>query len=480
MKGQTLEAAAAAAGMSERTARAWASGPLPSETKGVRGWRTREDPFAEVWESEVVPLLLQDEDGGLEAKAVLAELMRRHPGKFEATQVRTLQRGFFEWRGHHGVPQEVMFAQEHVVGRMASIDFTNMNELKITICGAFFAHLLFHLVLPWSGLHFVELSFSETFESLRRGLQNAFAAIGGVPERLRMDNLSAATHELREGGRSVTRKFKEVLDHYDVISSRIKPGEAHENGVVEKGHDVMKSAVEQALRIRGSRDFSSIESYLEFVQQIIVRDLHRGREAKIAEERNALRPLPATRLPEYTRLFARVRQGSTIHVLKRTYSVPARLIRREVEVRLFADALEIRYGDKLVERVPRLRGGSMHRIDYRHVIWSLVRKPGAFAQYRFREDLFPSVTFRRAYDALRSQRGDRADVEYVRVLHLAASTSESLVEKALVQVLASESNWDYAAVKTLAKPENPAIPEVHVGAVDLSVYDRLTESEVAS
>jgi len=480
MNGETIEAAAAAASMSERTARTWASGPVPSETKRDRVWRTRPDPFSEVWESDVEPLLQADDDGKLEAKSVMAELLRRYPGRFQASQVRTLQRRFYEWRGHHGVAQEVMFPQTHVPGRMAAIDFTRANELRVTICGVPFAHMFFHLVLPWSGRHFVELAFSETFEALLKGLQNAFYAIGGVPERVRMDNLSAATHELREGGRTLTTRFKAVTEHFGVVSSRIQPGEAHENGVAEKGHDVLKSALDQALRIRGSREFPSVGSYLEFVGQIVERDLHAGREAKFAEEMKVLRPLPATRLPEYTRSLVEVRRWSTIQVVKRTYSVPARLIRREVEVWLFADVVEIRYGGKLVERVPRLRGDSVHRIDYRHVIWSLVRKPGAFAQYRYREDLFPSLVFRRAYDALRSQRGDRADVEYVRILHLAASTNEALVEKALEELLARPTGLDYVTVKALAQPEAPEIPHVHVGTPDLTVYDRLAEAEVAS
>ena len=79
---------------------------------------------------------------------------------------------------------------------------------------------------------------------------------------------------------------------------------------------------------------------------------------------------------------------------------------------------------ELVERLPRLQHKGQAHIDYRHVIWTLVRKPGAFARYRWREELFPSLVFRRAYDALRSRLGERADAEYVRILHLAASRGE--------------------------------------------------------
>ncbi len=481
MEDKTLEAAAVAAGMSERTARSWASGPLPSQTKKPREWRTREDPFVDVWASDIEPLLAADDDGELEAKTVFAELLRRYPDRFEIGQLRTLQRRVRDWRAEQGPPKEVFFPQSHAPGRMASLDFTHATALAVTIAGAAFAHMFFHVVMPFSGWHFVELAYSETFEALTRGLQNALFALGGIPNELRTDNLSAATHELKAtGGRTLTTRFRAVLDHFALASSRIRPGEAHENGVVEKGHDLLKSALDQALRVRGSRDFPTVAAYTAFVAEIVERDLHVGRTAKIAEERAHLRPLPTTRLAEYTRIFAEVRRWSTIQILKRTYSVPSRLIGHRGEVLLHAEVLEVRHGGKVIEVIPRLRGESAHRIDYRHVIWSLVRKPGAFAHYRYREDLFPSLTFRRAYDALRDRRGDRADVEYVRVLHLAASTSESMVERSLEQLLGSGVAWDYPAVKALAQPEAPTIPSVHIGAPDLADYDRLLGADVAS
>jgi len=481
MEGKTQTAAAAAASMSERSARTWAGGSLPSQTNRDREWRTREDPFSEVWASEVEPLLVADTDGGLEAKAVFAELQRRHPDRFEAGQLRTLQRRFREWRAEQGPPKEVFFPQLHKPGRMGALDFTHATELGVTIAGVSFVHMFFHLVMPFSSWHFVELAFGETFEALKRGLQSALIALGGVPEVIRSDNLSAATHELKAtGGRSLTTRFAAVLDHFGLVSSRIQPGEAHENGVAERGHGLLKSALDQALRLRGSREFATTAAYMVFVGHVIERDLHVGREAKLAEERQHLRALPSTYLPEYTRISVEVRRWSTIQVINRTYSVPSRLIGHTVDVRVYADVIEVRYAGKTIERMPRLRGENGHRIDYRHVIWSLVRKPGAFASYRYREDMFPSLVFRRCYDALRQRRGDRADIEYVRVLHLAASTSELLVERAIEQLLAGDLAWAYAEVKALAKPEAPEIPDVHVGEPDLTEYDRLLIEEVAS
>ena len=473
----TLEAAAAAAGMSERTARGWQSGALPSEKKKAHTWRTRSDPFAEVWATEIEPLLEADKEGKLEAKTIFEELCRRRPGRFEAGQLRTLQRRVREWRALHGPDKEVYFPQEHVPGRMASMDFTHATELGVTIAGVLFAHMFFELVLAYSGWRYVELAFGETFEALLSGLQGGLWTLGGVPERVRQDNLSAATHELaKTGGRGLTRRFAEVVEHYGVKASRIRPGESHENGVAEKAHHLLKSALEQALLLRGSRDFASIEAYLQFVHQVVEDKFHKGREALLAEERAALKPLPSTRLPEYTRVVVQVRQWCTIPVGGRLYSVPSRLKGHEVEARVFANVVQVWYADKHVETMPRLRGDQTHRIDYRHVIWSLVRKPGAFAAYRYREDLFPSPVFRQAYDALRARRGDRADVEYVRVLHLAASTGERGVEQVLSTLLERGEAFDYAAVKALARPEMPAVPHVQIGVVDLRQYDALLDA----
>lgn len=474
MENKTLEAAASAASMSERTARAWQRGPLPSETKGPRRWRTRPDPFAEVWATDIEPLLVADKDGQLEAKTIFAELDRNKPGTFERGQIRTLQRRIRAWRAERGPEKEVYFPQEHVPGRMGSMDFTHATELGVTIAGVLFVHMFFEFVLAYSGWRFVQLAFSETFEALLRGLQGALWSLGGVPDRVRQDNLSAATHELvKTGGRGLNRRFADIVAHYGFQSSRIRPGESHENGVVEKAHHLLKSALAQALIVRGTRDFPSVEAYTGFVGRVVEERFHQGREARLAEERAALKPLPSSRVPEYTRVVVQVRKWSTILVGAHIYSVPSRLIGHEVEARLYADVVEVRYANKTVQTMPRLRGESAHHLDYRHVIWSLMRKPGAFAAYRYREDLFPSLVFRRAYDALRALRGDRADVEYVRVLHLAASTGEHAVEQALSGLLERQEGFDYVAVKALAQPVEPAVPTIHIGVPDLRHYDAL-------
>jgi hypothetical protein len=254
-------------------------------------------------------------------------------------------------------------------------------------------------------------------------------------------------------------------------SSRITPGRAHENGVAEQAHRRLKAVVAQALLVRGHLDFATVPVYEAFVRDAVDRGSHTG-AARVEMDRAALRPLPTTAIPSYTIYLAVVRRWSTIRVAHRTYSVPARLMGHTVEARVHADLVEVRYRGQLVQTMPRLRGEDEHRVDYRHVIGWLVRKPGAFARYRYREDLFPSVTFRRAFDALQATHGDRADIEYLRILQLAALHGEARVTDALLLAL-DTSSFDYGAVQQRVAPPTPTIPTLHLPAPDLRVYDTL-------
>jgi len=476
MQGKTQEAAAAAAGMSVRSARTWQRGPLPLGSKSSRAWRTRPDPFAAIWSEAVLPLLQRDPESALQATTVLEWLEERYPGRFSLAQLRTLQRRLRDWRALHGPEQEVFFPQVHPPGREAQMDFTDAGELRVNIAGLPFPHLFFEFILSYSGWRFVDLAFGETFEALQKGLQGALWALGGVPRVVRTDNLSAATHELKETkGRTLTQRYAALLEHYSLQATRTNPRSSHENGVAEQAHHRLKTALAQALIIRASRDFPSVAAYNAFVQGVVAK--RNGRvQGKLAEERRHLRPLPPAAVPEYTTWRTKVRKWSTIRVTNRTYSVPSRLCGHEVEVRQYADYLEVYYKGQMVERLQRVRGEQKARIDYRHIIWSLVRKPGAFARYRFREHLFPTQVFRQAYDALSRWHGGRADVEYVRILHLAASTLEARVERALSQLLLTGQSFDYAAVQELAAPTPPQIPQLQsLSAPDLKVYDALLQ-----
>ena len=482
MEGKTQETAAAMAGVSVRSARKWQSGPLPSETKPERRWRTRPDPFDGVWEDEIEPLLRDDPTGRLKATTIIEWLAEEYPGRFSASQLRTLQRRLQDWRALHGPDREVYFPQEHPPGREAQFDFTHGNSLEVTIAGQPYPHLLFQLILSHSGWRYAQVAIGETFLALKQGLQAALWTLGGVPEVVRSDNTTAATHEMkRSRGRELNDNYAGLLDHYGLRSTRINPGQSHENGVAEQAHYRLKDAIDQALILRGSRDFHTDDDYADFVRQMVERR-NRLVQGKLEQEMACLRPLPPAPVPEYVNYRAKVRKWSTIQVAKRTYSVPSRLIGKEVQIRLYSDWVEVYYKGHLVERMARVRGEGEVGVNYRHVIGSLVRKPGAFARYRFREQLFPTMRFRLAYDALKEWRGERADVEYVRILHLAATTMEANVDSALSLLLETGQPFDYAEVRDLAEPKPPEAPALVLASQpDLKIYDRLlTVSLVAA
>ncbi len=472
-EGNPLIRAAVRAGMSEPTARKYARlGLMPSAMKPPRTWRTRPDPYAEVWPEIESWLKL---DAGLEAKTIWMALNERHAGRFSAGQLRTLQRRVHAWRTQSGPPKEVFFPQIHRPGDQGQSDFTDMRELAVTIAGDAFAHLLYHFVLTYSNWEWAMICPSESFESLSAGLQGALWSLGGTPGEHRTDNLSAATHELAESrGRDFTARYQALLDHYRLRGSRNFPGNAHENGDVESANGHLKNAIDQRLRLRGSRDFPSKEAYAAFIQECVAAR-NATRTARFAEERQHLRPLPEQALPAYRELYARVSRNSVIRIGKCSYMVPSRLIGRRLTVRLHADIVELEYHGAKVAVLERLVGAERERIDYRHIIHSLVRKPGAFRRYAFREALYPTLEFRRAYDALVAEDEARADFEYVRILHLAARDGEQAVEAALATLRAERSVPRYEAVRERVRGPctGAGVPDVRIPAPDLTCYDRL-------
>jgi len=478
-QGAPLCRAAARTDMSEKTAREWQTGLLPSERRAAaeRAWRTRENPFADTWPWVEAELVRAPE---LEALTLFAELQEKHPGRFQEGQLRTLQRRIRDWRALGGPVREVMFSQVIEPGKQAQSDFTSMNEVGITIAGEPFPHLLYHFQLPYSNWEYAEIAFSETYEALSSGFQNGVFTLGGVPAEHRTDNLSAATHDLQEeDGRGFNARYQGLMRHYGARPTTNSPGKGHENGDVEQSHHRLKRAIVQALLLAGSRDFADRAAYEAFLAKIVAK-LNRARAERLASERPKLLPLPAKRVEAFRDVTARVGLGSTIRVGKNTYSVPSQLIGREVSVRIHADLLEVRYGQTVVERMERLRGQERHRIQYRHVVHSLVRKPGAFRGYRYRDELYPRVVFRRAYDALAARFGERGDGEYLKVLHLAATESEADVAVALELLLGAGRIPELSAVRELVSKAPPVVPVVHIRMPDLASYDGLLTLAVSA
>jgi len=470
--GVPLSTAAAKAGMSEPTARKYRrAAKLPSELQKEHDWRTRPDPFADVWPDIRV---LLERDAGLQAKTVFEDLRNRYPDHFATGQLRTLQRRFRDWRALYGPGREVFFPQIYSPGEQGQSDFTSMNALGVTIAGAPLKHLIYHFVLPFSNWEHVTIAYSESFESLSEGLQGALWTLGAVPAVHRTDNLSAATHELIQSrGRGFTARYMELLNHYRMKPSKNQPGNAHENGDVEQSHYRFRDAVDQRLRLLGGRDFGTLAGYRDFLRAM-AEERNASRRQRLEQELQHMRPLPVRRLDAFREQDVTVARSSVVRLLHNTYSVPSRLIGRRLKARIYADVIELHYRGQMVERLERIRGCENHKIDYRHIVHSLVRKPGAFRRFVYREAMFPSVVFRKAYDALVDSSSKWADLEYLRILHLAATTQESQVETALGQLLQKGKVPEYDVVRSLANPvEEIPWPMIQIQPPDLSAYDQL-------
>ena len=468
-RGKGIEKAALAGGIDVKTARKYlASGKLPSEMKQAHAWRTRKDPFEGTWE-DLLPYLR--ENPRLEAKTLFEHLQDVYPNKYQNGQLRTLQRRIKVWRATEGPSKEIYFPQKHHPGMLGESDFTYMNSLKITIKNELFDHMFYHFVLTYSNWETGNVCFSESFESLSEGMQLAFWKIGGAPAQHRTDRLSAAVNKdcNRE---EFTARYNALLRHYDMTGISNNPNSGNENGDVEQSHDGFKNAVDQALMMRGSRNFDSRREYELFAANLMAKR-NSGREQKFKDEVSLLKKLPTCKLGDKKMIILKVGKSSTINVFRNTYSVNSRLIGERIEVRASSEYLEVWYGQKLIETLPRLRGEAKSAINYRHIVDWLIRKPGAFENYRHRDDLFPSTTFRIAYDLLKDRYPDSGNKKYIAILNLAAKETEDEVEEALKSILERNIEPTYEnVVKNISLTDKKAVrigPEV--SEVKLAVYD---------
>jgi hypothetical protein len=469
----TQAAAAAKAGVSERSARRIEDADgLPSQ-RPTRSWRTRDDPLAEVWDAEVVPLLRVDVE--LSAVTLLEELQRRHPGQYDEGVLRTLQRRMRQWRAVHGVEREVYFAQEHPPGRLGLSDFTVADDLGVVVAGAAFNHRLYHFALAHSGWrHAMVVVGGESFNSLSEGLQGALWHLGGVPEEHRTDSLSAAFNNLAEEA-ELTRRYADLCHHYGMRASRCNPGQSHENGSIESRNDSLKTALDQALRLRGTRCFDDRAGYEGFVDEIVQR--FNARVAKrLAVERPMLKALPVRRTAEYEELPARVSKYAIFRVKSEQYSAPSQLIGHRLMVRQYAQHVECWLGGQCVLRRERAvrRDGQARNIDYRHLVAALQRKPGAFARWVLRDVAFPREIYKQTWERLAARVPERdACKTMVGLLVLAADGHEAQLAAELEQLIALDHLPDLRALTELLAPTKTSAPDVTIELPSLAGYDQL-------
>jgi transposase InsO family protein len=474
---QPPQIAAAKAGFSTATAyRIDADTRLPSQKKAPRS-RRRPDPLGEVWDSEVVPLLKSTP--GLRPVAIFDEIRRRHP-EIGAGIRRTLERRIRIWRAIHGAEQDVIFRQEHPPGRLGLSDFTDLRDRGVRVAGVAFDHRLYHFRLAFSGWEHAHVVLGgESFVALAEGLQNALWALGRAPLQHRSDSLSAAFRNLDEDTRQdQTRRYEALCAHYGMEPTRNNRGLAHENGSIESPHGHLKLAVEDALLLRGSRDFDSLEAYRRFIDEIVGRRNARLKK-RLDLERPVLQLLPARRTTDYEETIVTVTSSSGFTLRKVFYSVPSKLIGHRLRVRLYDDRLECFLGATPLMTLRRGRphrsGKRGHVIDYRHVIHALRRKPMALLNLVYREQLFPRRAYQRAFEALLAADGEKRACRTM--VGLLALAHERACEAELADIIDAELDAgrlpDLDLLARRFAPDPAAIPDITVELAPLHLYDEL-------
>lgn len=475
-----VETATAKAGISRATGYRILQDPqLPSQKTRARG-RRRPDPLARIFEAEVIPLL--QAAPGIRSVAIYEEMLRRH-AELQPGIRRTLERRIRAWRAVHGEEREVMFRQVHEPGRLGLSDFTDMGAIGVTIAGQPLDHLLYHFRLPWSGFEHAHVILGgESFVALAEGLQNALWSVGAAPHYHRSDSLSAAFRNLDSDARAdLTARYEALCAHYRMKPTRNNKGVAHENGSIESAHGHLKSAIRDALLMRGSSDFDDLATYRAFIDELVGRrNATYGK--RIATERPHLQGLPERRTTDFEEVIVTVSSTGGFTLRKVFYTVPSRLIGHRLRVRLFDDRLEVFIGGTHLLTLPRGRAQANGKhdqvVNYHHVIHSLRRKPMALLQLVYRDKLFPRQEYRRAFEALCERLSDRqackVTVELLALAHDRGCEGELAGE--LARVLKVGDLPDLAALRRKFAPDPACLPTVSVQSVSLGSYEALVKT----
>jgi len=484
--------AAAKAGFSERTGRRIETRHRlpPRQAADQRRSRNTADPFLGLWDGEIRPML--EAEPGLRPVTLLEEMQRRHPDHDWDRLRRSLERRVRAWCAEHGADREVIFRQDHIPGQQGLSDFTDMGALAVSIAGQPLAHRLYHFVLAYSAWEHAEpVLGGESYTALAVGLQNALWGLGGVPAEHRSDSLSAAFRNLDDDARlDQTRRYEAFCAHYGMTPTRNNAGIAHENGAVESQHGHLKRGVAQALLLRGSVDFASLEAYRAWIADFIGR--RNARRAKMVQlECAALGKLPSRRTADYDEAIVFVTSSSGFVLRKVFYTVPSRLIGFRLRVRLYDDRLECFLGDNspvltLCRGRSDAAGRHGHVVDYRHVIHSLRCKPMALLNLVYRDALFPRPAYRQAWERLLA--GGDTRVACKTMVALLALAHERGCEAELAAELAEQMHHeqrigttspfavDLTALRVRFAASPGTLPEIVVHLPPVASYDALLPS----
>lgn len=413
------------------------------------------------------------------ARSLWDWLQASRPGEFTDARKRTFERRINQWKRRSGTEPELFFAQEHRPGERLQADWTKADQLNVQIDGEPLSHKLVAVTLPYSNWQWARVCRSESFLSLKIGVQSAIWELGGVPRVCQTDNSSTVTHQK---GRNEPGKGRAYNERYlgFMAAMGMKPGligvsKPHQNGDVESAHGHLLRAIEDALRLRGHRDFQSVNEYEAWLFELM-RKRNADREPRAGQEKAALGPLPPQRWPEYDELEVRVSRESIARVGKMGYSVPARWAGRSLRARISESIVAFYDGSEIVAEVQRRGGDSGVHVDWRHVIGALQSKPGAMARWRHRESLFPGHVWRRLYDEMLSRYSEgRAEREYLGILKLALEQGTEPVEREITRIGVQQVDLD--EMRRAFGAQN-SILSVDFQP-DLSGYDKLLNTEEA-
>ena len=421
--GSTQAQASALAGISERSGQRIESGAHQPDRGDQRDWRTRCDPLDGVWDSELEPMLRNEPR--LQPTTLYEYLQEQYPGQYPKV-LRTLQRRVSEWKRHHGESPEVMFELRHEPGLMGLSDFTELKGVSITIDGEPYPHLIYHYRLAYSGWQYAQIiEGGESFIALSEGLQNAFEACGGVPRQHRTDSLSAAYRNAGSHHQQLTQLYEHLCEHYRLEPTRNNRGIAHENGSIESPHGHLKNRLTQQLYLRGSFEFADVADYQACLDGVVAK-LNGPCADKYAQERPHLQALPRYRVADYEVLSVRVSSRSTITVRRILYTVPSRLVGRQLEIHFYHNRLRGYLDQKCVVELSRIRAtGGLRRgrcINYRHVIEALHHKPRAFIHCTWQVELLPNDLYRALWSQMKQDfELEKAALLMVEALYIAAT-----------------------------------------------------------
>lgn len=482
----TQDSAAAKVGISVRSGRTIESGKHhTNDFPKKRSYKTRKSPIDDVWESDLEPMIKKNPE--LQAKSLFLYLQRTYLDSdgepiYGSSIERSLQRKVAKWLALNGNSKEVMFPQSHIPGEQGLSDFTHFKSSSVTINGKFFKHMFYHFRLVYSKWSYLKVIHSgESMQALSEGLQEALFTLGGAPTEHRTDSLSAAFKNLsKEAKDDLTTTYKELCEYYNMSPTRNNRGRGHENGSVESSHRHLKNRIAQELILRGSCDFDSVQEYEQWVHEI-VKSNNKRNCVDLDTEKLALQPLPVRKTADYEVKSATITTMALVKIKSLFYSVPSRLSGHTVTIHVFQNKIDMYLGSTLTYSVDRRYSNkhpSIYVIDYKHIIHSLVKKPGAFRKCKYRNDILPSDDYKFIWFYLDKTEAKNVSPKIMlRLLKLSADyCCEKEVAEHVINLIEQNNPINIEDIESKFNSSSPTLPNTSCEQHNIGDYDFLVNT----